>query len=367
MKIVVFAAYFYPHKGGYEKYILELYTRLAARGVDVTIITCKIGDEVIEEKYTDLEILRLDSWQMLGGTYPVPKINKNFFQILKRLKIWSPDLINTQTRFFLTSFIGVLFAKINKKILIHTEHGTGFVKLSNPITNIISRIYDMTLGYLTISLADHTVAISQAAARFTKKMGVKELTIIYNGIDLDKFKKIPNINREIYGLSVNDYVITFIGRVIKAKGLEDLILAFRRLNINNVKLLIVGDGNDYNRIKGLVLNDQNIKLLGEKDEKEIIKILSITDLFVNPSYSEGLPTSVLEAAAIGCDIIATQVGGTEEILAKENLYEPGDKKELVNKIKDKYNNNNKPDYNINKFSWDNITGSINNLYNKLLK
>lgn len=57
-----------------------------------------------------------------------------------------------------------------------------------------------------------------------------------------------------------------------------------------------------------------ILFLGEKSQEQIVEILSITDIFVNPSYSEGLPTSVMEAAGIGLPIVATDVGGTRQII-----------------------------------------------------
>jgi glycosyltransferase involved in cell wall biosynthesis len=64
----------------------------------------------------------------------------------------------------------------------------------------------------------------------------------------------------------------------------------------------------------MATNYWNIKFLGERTQPEVIEILKQTDIFVNPSYSEGLPTSVLEAASLGLPIIATDVGGTREII-----------------------------------------------------
>ncbi len=57
-----------------------------------------------------------------------------------------------------------------------------------------------------------------------------------------------------------------------------------------------------------------ILFLGELDQKSVMRTLAKADLFVNPSYSEGLPTSVMEAASVGLPIIARDVGGTNEII-----------------------------------------------------
>ncbi|GAI54214.1 unnamed protein product, partial [marine sediment metagenome] len=108
-------------------------------------------------------------------------------------------------------------------------------------------------------------------------------------------------------------------RLIYAKGVQDLISAFPMVKraIPNVKLLVVGDGPYGCQLEELASRtdcSRAIKFLGQKSQDEIIEILSMADVFVNPSYSEGLPTSVLEAAAIGVPIVATDVGGTSEII-----------------------------------------------------
>ena len=82
--------------------------------------------------------------------------------------------------------------------------------------------------------------------------------------------------------------------------------------------------------------DKKIIFLGNKELKEIPAIIKSTDIFVNPSYSEGLPTSVMEACAGGCAIVATDVGGTNEIITdgvNGFLYEPKNEVDLENKIK----------------------------------
>ena len=82
----------------------------------------------------------------------------------------------------------------------------------------------------------------------------------------------------------------------------------------------------------LANNDKDILFLGLRND--IVNILSITDVLVNPSYSEGLPTSILEAASIGVPVVATDVGGTKEIFINEMgfLINLDDKKSLSESI-----------------------------------
>jgi len=106
--------------------------------------------------------------------------------------------------------------------------------------------------------------------------------------------------------------------------------------------------------------------LGQKEQGEVIKILNSSDIFVNPSHSEGLPTSVLEAGAAGLAIVATDVGGTKEIIDDGKtgfLVSPSDKEALKEKICQLIENKKlREDFgrNIHKFvkenfDWDEIT------------
>lgn len=109
-------------------------------------------------------------------------------------------------------------------------------------------------------------------------------------------------------------IITFVGRLIEAKGVQDLIKTFNTLAYPNLELWIVGDGNYRQELVKLANNNPKIVFYGEQSHDNAIDILKQSDIFVNPSYSEGLPTSVMEAASVGLPIIATDVGGTNEII-----------------------------------------------------
>lgn len=315
MRIAVFTAYFYPHKGGIERYVHEIYRRLVTKGIEVDVVTSNTNNAPREEVFDGIQIYRLDCWHILGETFPVPKINVNFIKVMQILNKKSYSFINTQTRFFILSFIGLLYGKLRGIKVIHTEHGTQHSFLSNPITNRLSKIYDHTIGYLVMRYADYNVAISDASGEFSKHLGARHYTIVYNGTDTTKFKRRQTDLRSRLRIDTADLIITFVGRLIEAKGVQDLIETFKEISQSHkVKLLIIGSGNYSQELKKMAADNPDVLFVGEKSEEEIINFLSITDIFVNPSYSEGLPTSVLEAASCGCSIIASDVGGTREII-----------------------------------------------------
>src|SRR3990167_1589806 len=380
MRIAVFASYFYPHKGGVENYVYEIYSRLVGKDVKVDIITCNTNNSQTEEIINGLKIYRFDCWDALGKTYPIPKINRKFFQIIRKLNKNSYSFVNAQTRFFILSFIGFLYGKIRGIKIIHTEHGTRHSFSSNSIVNALSWLYDHTIGHIVTRFADYNVAISKSSGEFSKHLGAKNYEIVYNGVDTNKFKKRETDLKKRLNVDSEYKVITFVGRLIEAKGVQDLIEAFKVVkNKACVKLIIVGNGNYKNQLMELAAGDRDILFLGEKNEEEIIDVLSIADVFVNPSYSEGLPTSVLEAAACGCAIIATDVGGTKEIEREVNqdsksffLYKAGNTIQLQDYLLSilKRDNLTSDQYlplmsthSISIFSWDTIAGK----YCELLK
>ena len=110
-----------------------------------------------------------------------------------------------------------------------------------------------------------------------------------------------------------------MGRIVQDKGINELIEAFKLLNEkhNNIKLLIVGKfEQDLNPIKesnkDFIVNSPDIKLVDF--QYDLRKFLSITNLFVLPSYREGLPNALIEAGSFGVPLLATDINGCNEII-----------------------------------------------------
>ncbi|MBN2062871.1 MAG: glycosyltransferase [Deltaproteobacteria bacterium] len=161
-----------------------------------------------------------------------------------------------------------------------------------------------------------------------------KITVIYNGVEISRFQSVEQTLRECYRrelrITGNDCVIGFVGRFDSVKNLDGLIHAFSLLppnHRNNSKLLLIGDGSEYEAIKKVVQAsglETNVILPGMK--RDVPKFLSVMDIYVQPSKFEGVPNSVLEAMASGLPVIATDVGGLREIIHDGEsgiLLEPG--------------------------------------------
>jgi len=382
-QILIFIAYFYPHIGGHEKIVHEISRRLVQRGYEIDILTCNTEKAPAYEELEGIHIYRLPCWNALNSLYPIPKPCPTSFKILRRLLRKNYDAANTQTRFFITSFLGSIFAKLKRIPLVHTEHGTRHSTVPSKVIDLISRAYDHSIGTLIVKSARGNIGVSQAACEFLKHLGAANAQVIYNGIDTSIFKRKDTNCRQKLGISNDDIVITFVGRLIYAKGVQDLITAFpgTKNTAPNAKLLIVGDGPYRAELEKLAHQTDchsSILFLGQKNQAELIEILSTTNIFVNPSYSEGLPTSVMEAASIGLPIIATDVGGTREIITTDKtgiLVKARNVGQLAEELcrllanaelREKLGKSARI-LTERKFSWDKITGEYINLYTSLVE
>ena len=166
--------------------------------------------------------------------------------------------------------------------------------------------------------------------------------VLKNAIDVDRFsRKVSEEQRRIIrkklGLSENDFVILYVGRIMEIKGVLELMRAVTELGDENVKLLIMGSANSgkwafspYERkVKKLAQqNKDQIKFTGYVDNGEVYQYASVADVQCVPSLvEEAAPLTVLEALAEGLPLIVTRSGGVTEyvdestalVIEKDNI------------------------------------------------
>ena len=210
-------------------------------------------------------------------------------------------------------FYGVLAGKIaGVGRIIYTEHARDVAP------NIKVRIMDKILSYMT----DRIVVV----AEFLKQNLVKKewidpvsIAIIYNGIDGDEF--IREFDRDAIFKELNialaAKIIGIVARLDSIKNHRCLIKAMKKISsrLPDVILLVIGDGPLRGELEELAAAEQlqkNILFLGTRND--IPQLLSMLDVFVLCSLSEGLPLTILEAMAAGKSIVATAVGGIPEVI-----------------------------------------------------
>ena len=172
-------------------------------------------------------------------SFPFPKFwKKSFWSGMKEAKRFNADVIQTHTRFFLSTFLGGMLAKSWKKKWVHVEHGGGHVDDVAWWKRGIARLYDQTIGRLVLGTCDKVISISQANVPFISRFcPKKKIELVYNGIEfpLVSLKKDPfNFPR-----------LAYIGRLAPGKGVHVLLEAVKKLKdggVSDFSLDIIGDG-----------------------------------------------------------------------------------------------------------------------------
>ncbi|MFH1170789.1 MAG: glycosyltransferase family 4 protein [Candidatus Vogelbacteria bacterium] len=170
--------------------------------------------------------------------------------------------------------------------------------------------------------ADHIQVISNYLGAWARRMGAKcPITVVPNGVDLDKFKLQAtrlDVGQASYKLQANP-VIIHTGRLVKKNGIDILVESLKFLP-NNVRLQILGDGEEKGKLKLKAKSyhlEARIEFFGHVPPNEVSNYLARADVFVRPSRSEGLGNSFLEAMAAGVPVVGTPVGGIPDFLYGE--------------------------------------------------
>lgn len=279
------------------------------------------------DKYYDVKFAR----------FPFSKTNiKAYKQLKKLIQENNYDIIHCHTP--VAGVLTRLAARNSKNTtVIYTAHGFHFFKgapllnwlIYYPVERFCARYTDKLI---TINKEDY-----ERAKRFSLRKNGKVYYVPGVGINLEKIQNLKvNVKqkKKELGISKNIPILLSVGELNKNKNHETVLQALSKLKDKNFIYLICGRGvlKEYLERKIQELHLENkAKLLGYRSD--VIKILKTADLFIFPSKREGLPVSVIEAMATGLPVIASNVRGNRDLIAKENLFEPDDVAALTNLIK----------------------------------
>ena len=314
--IIVFSHFYKPHVGGLEKYVENFSKNLPNK--KILIITSKYLPN-LEDTSTDenITIQRIDCKEIIKGKYYIPTL-KGIKQIRKDIQENSAE-IHTHTRFYLNNCIATYYSKKYHLKHYHFEHGSSFVKDGSLFVKACAWLFDHTLAFYTLKNSDLIFPVSESVRMFLENNygNLKLGSTIYNSYDfsLDTFnkKERPQVLK-----------LLFVGRIIRSKGVYELIDACTLMNKTNIPytLTLIGDGSEMDNIKEIVKKNKlesNVVFKGMLPFDETQKEYNKYDILINPSYTEGLPTTVIEALGNGLMVIATDAGGTNEIIPKDKL------------------------------------------------
>ena len=184
-----------------------------------------------------------------------------------------------------------------------------------------SRLMKNMAGW-TLRNCHAAIAVSGALARTAAALtgGAIEPTVVYNGV-AEEFQQAGNREaaRLKLGLPPEARILLFAGRCEKDKGAGELLQAFASIAAEEASALLVlaGDGGargDLERQARRASLAGRVRFVGQLGRKSLALFLKAADVFVLPSYGEGMPNALLEAMAVGLACVATPVGGIPEVI-----------------------------------------------------
>lgn len=242
----------------------------------------------------------------------------------------------------------IIFAFRKEALLINHITGLGFAFAGKTIKSLLYRSAILFLYQISAISADRLIVQNITDFRIISKLFFtsKKLVLIEgSGVDQEKFSKknidpktISTISNNLKLLPENT-VISFTGRLLLEKGIIEFLEVAHKLSISNpnLKFIVAGwfDVNNPSCIKERLLykylQNKNIIYLGMINE--IRELLSVTDIFVLPTYREGFSRSILEAMAMAVPVITTDVAGARDavINGHNGLLVPAQNKGLLEK------------------------------------
>lgn len=304
--IVFFSGYHLPHLGGIERYTDNLGKQLIKKGYQVVVVTSNYDHLESKEIINGIPIYRIPIYNIFKSRYPIPKKNATYKEIISELSNYSIKAIIVNTRFHLTTLVGAKYGKKRDIPVYLIEHGSQHLTIDNKVLDFFGEIYEHCLTKIVKKYVDYNYGVSIQACKWQKHFGIISDGVWYNSINEFGPKKVKKQEKEI--------IITYAGRILKQKGIIELINSFNKLENKNIKLFIAGDGNLLPELKRNNKN-KNITFTGKLNFDQLIKLYEKTNIFVYaPIWPEGLPTSILEAGLMKCAIIASPQGGIVEII-----------------------------------------------------
>lgn len=186
--------------------------------------------------------------------------------------------------------------------------------------------------------ANQVLAVGDSLKSKTKALTGRESTVLPIGIDLSQFQPISETKMELrrrLNLPENKKIVVFVGRLTKAKGVFELAHSLEWLS-NDVAVLFIGDGPAKENLRKHPEFNRRVYLTGQVENESIKDYLLASDVFALPSYTEGMPTVVIEALALKVPVICTAVGGVPELFGEHRqlLIDSKSVSSLVNRIND---------------------------------
>lgn len=287
---------------------------------------------------------------------------KRFNKSQKRItSVLTPTINTKHTDTIVHTFVSTLHA-MRENVDVYHYHGVGpsllawLPRLFRPRAKVVCTFHSpdrlhqkwgriaramLTLGeWASLTFAHKTIVVSRDLQRYCREQYQKSAVYIPNGVSEGQYRRASQISAE-FGLEEDGYILV-VSRLVRHKGIHYLIKAFKQMTTDK-KLVIVGDSaftDDYvKELKELASNDPRIVFTGYQTGAVLEELYSNAYAYVQPSESEGLSVSVLEAGSYGLPVLASDIpSNAEVVLDRGFLFENRNVRDLAENLEQMLDN-----------------------------
>ncbi|OGW25945.1 MAG: hypothetical protein A2X59_12325 [Nitrospirae bacterium GWC2_42_7] len=344
LRICIVSPLFHPNTGGPGRQAFTMAEKLNQKGVALTVITRELDIEIPE--LSGVKIYRIKT--VNPGQYSLIRFSLINIIISASFSLGAlARLLLLRKQFDIVQFYGAslplliclpLLKVLKKEVVVKVSGAKPGMEMGSLKGSILRPLLSVIY-----SLVDRIIVMSDELRHKVLIEGFPEKKIarIPNGVNTELFypcsdkerKELKNNNKLL-----NKKVLVYSGWLVEGKGLDTLLEAFRLVVSENreTKLLLLGKGPLKDRLKdkadSLNISD---KVCFKGNVTNVHEFLNSADIFVFPSFREGMPNSLLEAMACGLPVIASRIGGIVDIVEDNKsaiLFDPGDVSGLASAI-----------------------------------
>lgn len=303
---------FPPRVGGIERHIADLADALVRQGHRATVVTLAEVSGVSTEN--GITVHRLRRHFPIASVMSFPAFG-TVRRLQRQFAYAGVTAISTHTRFFPMSWVGVAAGRRLGVPVLHTEHGSDFVRGVSPLIGLASRAVDVTFGRHTMRAATSVLGVSEQVIAFVKRLSGVAGTVFYNAINLDGWERPDDAH-----VALRRFV--FVGRLVPGKGWDSLLSASALLAADETvppfTVEILGDGPDMGALKAQIKRHSLASAVHVHGyvSSDTVRAFLRDSVLVNPTtLAEGFQTTLLEALAGGCQIVTYDVPGAARLAA----------------------------------------------------
>jgi glycosyltransferase involved in cell wall biosynthesis len=243
-----------------------------------------------------------------------------FVQLVRIVRRFRPDVVHTHTA--KAGMLGRLAARValgRRPVVVHTYHGHVLEGYFGRLQTGVYRTVERLLG----KLSDCLVGVSDATVDDLARLRIaprSKFRVVPLGLELERFKAPPPdaraAFREAVGAGPDEVLVTYVGRLVQIKRVDRMLeaLALARSAGAPVRLALVGDGVLRAALEARAAElgvETAVVFTGYR--RDLVEIVAGTDIALLTSDNEGTPVWLIEAAAGGCPVVATDVGGVADV------------------------------------------------------